>query len=357
MVSGTLYTYADSYRGIKCRVAAAYGGASLKVVEVKSDDSSHHHVPAFESDDKKVHLIETNAIAYYLANDQLRGGNGLEERSRVLQWLNWGSQDVYSAVASWVYPALGLVESTPAHVNAAKNELKNIFEFLNNYFKTRTYLVGERLTLADVSLAADLLLAYEHVADEEWRKPYVNTNRWFTTVVNQAHFKKVNGEVKLAAKAVEYDPKRKVEKPAAKKEEKPAAKMEEKKPEPKPAAKKEEKKDDEDEGEDEIYAQEPKQNDPFATMPKGNFNMDEFKRVYSNEDTATKAIPYFWQHFEKDFYSIWYCEYKYSSELTQVFMSSNLIGGMFQRIEKLRKNAFASMGVFGENNNNLIVGV
>lgn len=55
--------------------------------------------------------------------------------------------------------------------------------------------------------------------------------------------------------------------------------------------------------------------------------MDEFKRVYSNEDTATKAIPYFWQHFEKDFYSIWYCEYKYSNELTQVFMSSNLIGG------------------------------
>lgn len=55
--------------------------------------------------------------------------------------------------------------------------------------------------------------------------------------------------------------------------------------------------------------------------------MDEFKRVYSNEDTATKAIPYFWQHFEKEFYSIWYCEYKYSSELTQTFMSSNLIGG------------------------------
>ena len=30
---------------------------------------------------------------------------------------------------------------------------------------------------------------------------------------------------------------------------------------------------------------------------------------------------------------------------------------MFQRIEKLRKNAFASMCVFGENNDNLIAGV
>ena len=55
--------------------------------------------------------------------------------------------------------------------------------------------------------------------------------------------------------------------------------------------------------------------------------MDEFKRVYSNEDTATKALPYFWSHFEKDFYSLWYCEYKYPEELAMVFMSSNLIGG------------------------------
>ena len=30
---------------------------------------------------------------------------------------------------------------------------------------------------------------------------------------------------------------------------------------------------------------------------------------------------------------------------------------MYQRIEKLRKNAFASMCVFGEDNNNLIAGV
>ena len=30
---------------------------------------------------------------------------------------------------------------------------------------------------------------------------------------------------------------------------------------------------------------------------------------------------------------------------------------MYQRIEKLRKNAFASMAVFGENNKNTIAGV
>jgi len=108
---------------------------------------------------------------------------------------------------------------------------------------------------------------------------------------------------------------------------------------------------------DEAYADEPKQKDPFADMPKSSFNMDEFKRVYSNEDTAEKAIPYFWKNFDKENCSIWFCEYKYPEDLTQVFMTCNLVSGFFQRLDKLRKHAFASMCVFGENNNNTIAGI
>ena len=85
--------------------------------------------------------------------------------------------------------------------------------------------------------------------------------------------------------------------------------------------------------------------------------MDEFKRVYSNEDTATKAIPYFWNNFDKDNCSIWFCEYKYPEDLKQIFMTCNLVSGFYQRLDKLRKYAFASMCVFGENDNNTIAGV
>lgn len=138
-------------------------------------------------------------------------------------------------------------------------------------------------------------------------------------------------------------------------EEKPA--KEAPKPEKKEKAKAQ--KDDEDAGDDtdDVYADEPKQKDPFAEMPKSSFNMDEFKRVYSNEDTAEKALPYFWKNFDKENMSIWFCEYKFPEDLTQVFMTCNLVSGFFQRLEKLRKNAFASMCVFGENNNNTITGV
>lgn len=58
------------------------------------------------------------------------------------------------------------------------------------------------------------------------------------------------------------------------------------------------------------------------------FNMDDFKRCYSNEDEA-KSIPYFWEKFDPENYSIWYAEYKYPEELAKVFMSCNLITGEY----------------------------
>lgn len=62
----------------------------------------------------------------------------------------------------------------------------------------------------------------------------------------------------------------------------------------------------------------------FVVSP---FVMDEFKRKYSNEDTLTVAIPYFWENFDPEGYSIWYSQYKYNDELTLAFMSCNLISG------------------------------
>ena len=133
--------------------------------------------------------------------------------------------------------------------------------------------------------------------------------------------------------------------PNAKEEKKPAAKKE------KPAEEKEEM-----DAADEALAMEPKSKDPFDAMPKGTFNFDDFKRSYSNEDEAV-SIPYFWSKFDPENYTIWLGEYKYNNELSKVFMSCNLITGMFQRLDKMRKQSFASVCLFGEDNNSTIPGV
>lgn len=190
------------------------------------------------------------------------------------------------------------------------------------------------------------------------RKPFGNVNRWFTTIVNQPQVKKVVGAVKMADKMAQFDAKKFAEmQKSAGGDSKKENKKEKKADKPKEEKKKEEKKKPEadDAPEDDFLERKPEK-DPMAALPKGTWDMDDFKRFYSNND-EDKSIPYFWEKFDKENYSIWRCDYKYNDELAMVFMSCNLIGGMFQRLEKLRKNAFASCCLFGENNNSTISGV
>lgn len=90
----------------------------------------------------------------------------------------------------------------------AKEDIKVALTILNAQLLTRTYLVGERISLADISVASTLLNLYKEVLDPAYRKPFVNVNRWFTTLINQAQFKAVLGEVKLCEKVAEVDHKK-----------------------------------------------------------------------------------------------------------------------------------------------------
>ncbi|KAK4045885.1 hypothetical protein OIO90_006669, partial [Microbotryomycetes sp. JL221] len=87
-----------------------------------------------------------------------------------------------------------------------------------------------------------------------------------------------------------------------------------------------------------------------------SFPLDEWKRQYSNNDTPV-AMKWLEEHYDPQDYSFWKVQYRYNDELTQVFMSSNLITGFHSRLEASRKYVFGSNGVYGTNNNNKIAGV
>merc|ERR1712173_471504 len=185
-----------------------------------------------------------------------------------------------------------------------------------------------------------------------------NVTRWFNTVVNQPSAKAVLGQVDLCTKMAEFDAKKFAEfsgKGDNKKGKGEKKKEEKKKAEPKP---KQEKKKPEPKEEDDMMdmPMPAKKKDPLDELPKGSFDLEEWKRFYSNNDEE-EAVKWFWEHFDAENYSIWKGDYKYNDELTLTFMSCNLIGGMFQRLEKMKKNAFASACLFGVNNNSSISGV
>jgi len=365
MATGTLYTYPDNFRAYKALIAAQYSGAKVKVADnfvfgetnktadfLKKFPSGK--VPAFETADGKF-LTESNAIAYYVANEQLRGGNCPFAQAQVLQWLSFADNEIVPSSCAWVFPLLGIMPQQKG--NTAKQDAVAVLELLNQKLVDSTFLVGERITLADIVVFSSLLHIYQYVMEPSVRSAFVSLNRWFYTILNQTQVKAVVKNFAICDKALAFDPKKFAEfqaKTSGGKQQQPAKQKEEKKAAPK--KEKEAAPVEELDAADEALALEPKSKDPFDSMPKGTFNFDDFKRCYSNEDEAV-SIPYFWEKFDAENYSIWFGEYKYNEELTKTFMSCNLISGMYQRLDKMRKQAFASVCLFGEDNNSTISGV
>lgn len=311
-------------------------------------------MPALETKDGKF-LTESNAIAYYLANAQLRGNSDFE-KAEVMQWMSFADVEIQPASSAWVFPIMGIMPFNKNSNERAKTDVQAAMSTLNARLVNNTFLVGERITLADIVVFTSMLQMYQYVLDPAFRQPYFAVNRWFNTILNQTQVKAVVKNFQFCEKEAAFDPKKYAEFQAKTGGAVAAPKPEKKKAEKPPPAKKEVEEKEEMDMADEFLSLEPKSKDPFDLMPKGNFNFDDFKRSYSNEPEE-KSIPYFFEKFDPEHYSIWYGEYKYPKELTKVFMSCNLIGGMYQRLDKMRKQAFASCCLFGTDNDSTISGI
>jgi len=344
-----IYAPKDHSLTQKALIAAKYGNIEIELTpefEMGKDNKTAEFlsknplgkVPVLET--KEGCIWESNAIARYVArldpNTKLFGSNAFEN-ALVEQWLDFAGAEVTLPLRVWIYPILGYMENHPEATNKAKADIRKVLSILNDYLADKTFLVGERITLADIVVAVSMVYLYKLVLDPGFRKPFVNTNRWFLTCINQPQFQEVIGEVVLCskmsvAKSSQVEEKKKQEAP----KEKP------KKQEPKKKEKKPE--DEEEEEEDDT----PKSKNPLDFLPPSKFVLDEWKRFYSN-NTEDASVKYFWENYEDEGWSLWSSTYKYNAELDNLMRTCNLIGGMFQRLEKMVKYSFASVIIMKEN--------
>jgi len=342
--------YADSQdpQGWKALIAAAYNGVTLETpafqlssleTEEFKKKSPLGRSPILEANDGI--LFEANAIARHVARQGRNRlyGNSLWEMSTIDNWIEFSENEVDLPGNVWIFPILGYILDNPAATQRAKADIRKALDALNKHLTTRTFLVGQRISLADIVVSMSFHRLYQRVLDPGFRKQFSHVNRWFLTCVNQPEFKGVIGETKLCEK-MEIAPKAPVESSEHPKKEKPKKqeKAPEKKPEEKPEPSPEE---------DEFGEEKSKKKNPLDFLPPSTFDLEEWKRVYSNKDTRSEAIPWFWSHFDPSGFSIWFGDYKYSDEQHKLLMTVNLLGGYIQRLDKLRKYGFGSLVIFG----------
>ncbi|CAN3353087.1 elongation factor 1-gamma 2 [Diutina catenulata] len=298
-------------------------------------------VPVFISN-KGVKMHEAIAICLYFISladpkSKLLGKNALDY-ALIQMWLSYVNAEVLPTAANVFRPLLG--DGFPYNKKSVDDNTKQL-DVLIEEFEARlteyTYLVGERLTFADVYCAILLHRPFALIFGTQWRKKHPATARWFATVIAQPIVKNaLPADYKWCDKPIEYTPPKKEKKEKAKEAAPKAA--------PKAAAA-------------EAPQQAPKPKHPLEALGKPSTPIDEWKRTYSNEETRETAIPFFWDKmYNPEEWSLWKVDYKYNDELTLTFMSNNLVGGFFNRLSASTKYMFGCMVVYGENNNNGITG-
>ncbi|KIW26889.1 uncharacterized protein PV07_06682 [Cladophialophora immunda] len=352
MSFGKLYGYKENARSTALLAVAKENNLDIELVETRTPVTDPEYrklnplsrIPTFVGSNGFI-LTESIAIAIYFASQNDKTtllGKTKQDYASIVRWMSFSNSEILPNLSGWFSPLIGKVAYNKKSVDDHKKAALDAIHALEQHFLVHTFLVGERITLADLYVTSQMSRGFQYVLDKEWRAENPTTTRWFETITNQPIWKAIVAEPIMIEEAVKYTPPKKEAKPAKA----PAAAPEKKEKKPAP-----EEAEEEEEAKPEVKAKH-----PLEALPKPTLILDDWKRKYSNEDTRSVALPWFWEHYKPDEYSLWKIDYKYNDELTLTFMSSNLIGGFFNRLEASRKYLFGAASVYGQANDSVIQG-
>uniref|UniRef100_A0A6N2LRC4 Uncharacterized protein n=1 Tax=Salix viminalis TaxID=40686 RepID=A0A6N2LRC4_SALVM len=352
-----LHAGSTNKNAFKTLIAAEYSGIQVELVKNFEMGVSNKtpeflkmnpigKVPVLETPDGPI--FESNAIARYVTRlkaDNPLYGSSLIDYARIEQWIDFATLEIDANILRWFIPRIGFAVYLPPAEEAAIAALKRSLTALNTHLSSSTYLVGHSLTLADIIMTCNLTLGFSRLLTKTFTSEFPHVERYFWTMVNQPNFRKILGELKQTESVPP------VQKPSQQKE--PAKPKEPAIPKAKEESKKETKKEPakpkaEEAGEAE-EAPKPKPKNPLDLLAPSKMILDDWKRLYSNTKTNFRevAIKGFWEMYDPEGYSLWFCDYKYNDENTVSFVTLNKVGGFLQRMDLARKYAFGKMLVIG----------
>ncbi|KAL9095550.1 MAG: hypothetical protein Q9163_006500, partial [Psora crenata] len=348
----------DNPRSVAIRAVAKAYNLELEEVETHPEKGLSQDylkinklgkIPSFVGADG-YELTECIAIAIYITSQNEKTtllGKTKQDYASIVRWMSYANSEVIPPLAGAFRPILGRDPYNKKNVDESLKAAFKAAHVMEEHLLVHTFLVGERVTLADLFAAGILRRGFQYLFDKKWRSENPNLTRWYETVYNQPIFSSVVGKLEFIEEAIKNQPPPKAKDDKPKPEKAPKAT-------PKPKAKEAEAGEEEkDEAEEEKPAPKPKH--PLDALPKASLPLDEWKRKYSNEDTPV-ALKWFWENYNPEEYSLWKLDYKYNNELTMTFMTSNLIGGFFTRLEASRKYIFGCASVYGVSNDSIVQG-
>jgi glutathione S-transferase len=142
-------------------------------------------------------LSESRAIMQYLASKKPESGllpRDEQARAAVTQWQFWDSSHFSPQVGTLAFqrvlkPMFGMGEPDAGKVEEALTNFRRFAAVLNDHLGRKQYVVGDSLTIADLTLASSLMYAKQA---EVPIAEFSNVEAWFARISELEAWKKTN---------------------------------------------------------------------------------------------------------------------------------------------------------------------
>lgn len=172
--------------------------------------------------------------------------------------MSFANHELLTSFAGYFRPLIGRDPYNKKNIDDAWKASMEKLKVMEDHLMVNTYLVGERLTLADIFVTSIINRAFSFMLGKEWRDENPSITRWYETIYNQSIYSEVAPKFEFIEKPLPNQ--------APKKEEKPKQE----------APKKQEKKKDVEEDEEEEEKPAPKPKHPLEALPKPTFVLDDW---------------------------------------------------------------------------------
>ena len=155
-------------------------------------------VPAFAGTDG-TNIFDSDAIAQYAAESGPAAGQLLgttpAERAQIRQWICFGTSEITDPIIMLILWRIGLTAYNETIEKAGLARLERSLGTLEGYLKGRTWVAtGDKLSLADITVASGLRTGLALVIDADMRKKYPTVIEYYERTVDSDGVKQAFGE-------------------------------------------------------------------------------------------------------------------------------------------------------------------
>jgi elongation factor 1-gamma len=210
-MSLTLYAPLGNPRAAKIEIVAEHLKVDLQFnridySQIKNKEYLSKHplgkVPLLDTPEGPIY--ESNAILRYLARKQnaLYGSNSFEI-AQVDQWLDFHNNEIDPLTFTLMAMIAGWQPANKDLYAEAKKGLKEAVKVLEGSLKGKKFLVGDSVTIADITIASVLSIPFRLLFDEKVRHGIPSVTEWYKNVCAIPAFQSVLGKTWLCEKEYE----------------------------------------------------------------------------------------------------------------------------------------------------------